>query len=126
MDGLGVDLIGTGSVHSAASSLPHKRFARTRASAIAGGTAAIAGVLVGMTFTFYPHTGPDYLIIAFGVVIVGGLGSLIGTFMGGLILGLAQILGAHFLGPGFQLLALAPPLSRARALALAAFASPAP
>ncbi len=74
------------------------------AMAIAGGTAAIAGVLVGMTFTFYPHTGPDYLIIAFGVVIVGGLGSLIGTFMGGLILGLAQILGAHFLGPGFQLI----------------------
>ena len=74
------------------------------AMAIAGGTAAIAGVLVGMTFTFYPPTGPDYLIIAFGVVIVGGLGSLIGTFLGGLILGLAQILGAHFLGPGFQLL----------------------
>ncbi len=70
----------------------------------AGGTAAIAGVLIGMTFTFYPHTGPDYLIIAFGVVIVGGLGSLVGTFMGGLILGLAQILGAHFLGPGFQLI----------------------
>jgi len=74
------------------------------AMAIAGGTAAVAGVLVGMTFTFYPHTGPDYLIIAFGVVIVGGLGSLLGTFMGGLILGLAQILGAHFLGPGFQLI----------------------
>jgi branched-chain amino acid transport system permease protein len=74
------------------------------AMAIAGGTAAVAGVLVGMTFTFYPHTGPDYLIIAFGVVIIGGLGSLIGTFMGGLILGLAQILGAHFLGPGFQLI----------------------
>ncbi len=74
------------------------------AMAIAGGTAAIAGVLVGMTFTFYPHTGPDYLIIAFGVVIIGGLGSLLGTFLGGLILGLAQILGAHFLGPGFQLI----------------------
>ena len=68
------------------------------------GTAAIAGVFVGMTFTFYPHTGPEYLIIAFGVVIIGGLGSLFGTFLGGLILGLAQILGAHFLGPGFQLL----------------------
>lgn len=74
------------------------------AMAIATGTAAIAGVLVGMTFTFYPHTGPEYLIIAFGVVIVGGLGSLLGTFLGGLILGLAQILGAHFLGPGYQLL----------------------
>lgn len=74
------------------------------AMAISAGTAAIAGVLVGMTFTFYPHTGPEYLIIAFGVVIVGGLGSLIGTFLGGLILGVAQILGAHFLGPGYQLL----------------------
>lgn len=74
------------------------------AMAIAGATAAVAGVLVGMTFTFYPHTGPEYLIVAFGVVIVGGLGSLFGTFIGGLILGLAQILGAHFLGPGFQLI----------------------
>jgi len=74
------------------------------AMALATGTAGIAGILVGMTFTFYPHTGPEYLIIAFGVVIVGGLGSLLGTFLGGLILGLSQILGAHFLGPGFQLL----------------------
>jgi len=74
------------------------------AMGLATGTAAVAGILVGMTFTFYPHTGPEYLIIAFGVVIVGGLGSLFGTFFGGLILGLAQLLGAHFLGPGFQLL----------------------
>jgi branched-chain amino acid transport system permease protein len=74
------------------------------AMGIAMTTAAVAGVLVGMTFTFYPHTGPQYLIIAFGVVIIGGLGSMIGTFLGGIILGLAQLLGAHFLGPGFQLL----------------------
>jgi branched-chain amino acid transport system permease protein len=74
------------------------------AMALAAATAAIAGVLVGMTFTFYPHTGPEYLIIAFGVVIIGGLGSMVGTFLGGLILGLSQILGAHFLGPGFQLI----------------------
>ena len=74
------------------------------AMGIAAGTAGIAGVLVGMTFTFYPHTGPEYLIIAFGVVIIGGLGSMFGTFLGGLILGLSQILGGHFLGPGFQLL----------------------
>jgi len=40
------------------------------AMAIAG-DGGIAGVLVGMTFTFYPHTG-GLLIIAFGVVIVGG------------------------------------------------------
>ena len=67
-------------------------------------TAAVAGILIGMTFTFYPHTGPQYLIIAFGVVIIGGLGSMMGTLVGGLILAESQLLGAHFLGPGYQLL----------------------
>lgn len=67
-------------------------------------TAGVAGVLVGMTFTFYPHSGPQYLIIAFGVVVIGGLGSMKGTFVGGLILALAQIMGARVFGPGYQLL----------------------
>jgi branched-chain amino acid transport system permease protein len=67
-------------------------------------TAGVAGVLVGMTFTFYPHSGPQYLIIAFGVVVIGGLGSMKGTFIGGLVLALAQILGARVFGPGYQLL----------------------
>jgi len=71
---------------------------------IAAITAAMSGVLVGMTFTFYPHSGTQYLIIAFGVVIIGGMGSLPGTFLGGLILGVSQLVGAQFLGPGFQLL----------------------
>ena len=57
-----------------------------------------------MTFTFYPHTGPQYLIIAFGVIIIGGLGSMMGTLVGGLILAVAQLLGAQLLGPGYQLL----------------------
>ena len=74
------------------------------AMGIAMMTAAVAGALVGMTFTFYPHTGPQYLIIAFGVVVIGGLGSIKGTFVGGFILAIAQLLGAHYLGPGFQLL----------------------
>jgi branched-chain amino acid transport system permease protein len=67
-------------------------------------TAAIAGVLVGMSFTFYPHSGPQFLIISFGVIIIGGLGSMKGCFAGGLILALAQMLGAHFTGIGYQLL----------------------
>jgi branched-chain amino acid transport system permease protein len=74
------------------------------AMGIAAVTAAIAGVLVGMTFTFYPHSGTQYLIIAFGVVIIGGLGSLPGTFLGGMILGVSQLAGGRILGPGFQLL----------------------
>lgn len=74
-----------------------------KAMGIAMMTAAMAGVLIGMTFTFYPHTGPQYLIIAFGVVVIGGLGSMKGALAGGLILAMAQLLGAHFFGPGFQL-----------------------
>lgn len=70
---------------------------------LAMATAAIAGLLVGMTFVFYPSTGTDYLIIAFGVVVIGGLGSLMGTLVGGIILGLAQILGGFFFGTGWQL-----------------------
>lgn len=67
-------------------------------------TAAIAGILIGMTFSFYPHTGSQYLIIAFGVIIIGGLGSMKGALVGGIILAEAQLLGAHFTGPGYQLL----------------------
>jgi branched-chain amino acid transport system permease protein len=74
------------------------------AMGIAVVTAAISGVLVGMTFTFYPHSGTQYLIIAFGVVIIGGLGSLPGTFFGGLILGVSQLVGGRIIGPGLQLL----------------------
>jgi len=74
------------------------------AMGIAAITAAISGVLVGMTFTFYPHSGTQYLIIAFGVVIIGGLGSLPGTFLGGLILGVSQLVGGRIIGPGLQLL----------------------
>ena len=74
------------------------------AMGIAALTAGISGVLVGMTFTFYPHSGTQYLIIAFAVVIIGGLGSLPGTFLGGIILGISQLLGGRLIGPGFQLL----------------------
>lgn len=74
-----------------------------KAMGIAMMSAGVAGVLVGMTFTFYPHTGPQYLIISFGVVVIGGLGSMKGTLAGGLILALSQLLGAQIFGPGYQL-----------------------
>ena len=74
-----------------------------KAMGIAMMTAGVAGVLVGMTFTFYPYTGAQYLIIAFGVVVIGGLGSMKGCIIGGLILALAQLIGAQIFGPGYQL-----------------------
>ena len=43
-------------------------------------------------------------IIAFGTVVIGGLGSMLGTFLGGIILGVLQTLGGYFFGPASQML----------------------
>lgn len=71
---------------------------------IAIASASIAGTLVGATNNFYPHTGPQYLIIAFGVIIIGGVDNMAGALVGGLVLGLAQLLGGKIFGPGYQLI----------------------
>lgn len=65
-------------------------------------TVCIAGVLVGSTFVFVPSSSTTYMIIAFGVVVIGGMGSITGTLLGGVILGLAQLLGGYFFGSGYQ------------------------
>lgn len=67
-------------------------------------TAAIAGVFLGLTYPFTPQSGISFLIIAFGVVIIGGLGSMIGTLLGGMVLGVAQTMGGFFLGSTAQML----------------------
>ena len=54
--------------------------------------AGIAGVVVAMEFLFYPEFGFNYLLKAFGVIMMGGLGSLVGTIAGGLTLGVAESL----------------------------------
>ena len=81
---------------------PNRIYALTFAIAMA--TAAVAGVFLGLTFPFSPTTGVGFLIISFGVIVVGGMGSMLGTFIGGMVLGLAQTLGGHFLGDAAQML----------------------
>jgi branched-chain amino acid transport system permease protein len=66
--------------------------------------ATIAGVFVGIRTTFGPFDGPILLIFAFEAVIIGGLGSLWGTLVGGIVLGVAQNIGAQ-LSPGWAVLA---------------------
>jgi branched-chain amino acid transport system permease protein len=66
--------------------------------------AAVAGILLGLTFPFTPSSGLAFVIIAFGVVILGGLGSMVGTLIGGIVFGLAQTLGGHFFGVAAQML----------------------
>ena len=53
----------------------------------------IAGVLYGIRTPFSPSAGPERLLFAFETVVLGGLGSIWGTFLGGLVLGVAQVLG---------------------------------
>lgn len=65
---------------------------------------AIAGVLLGIRTSFDPSVGPGRLIFGFEAVIIGGLGNLWGTLVGGVILGVAQTIGAK-INPGWQLLA---------------------
>jgi branched-chain amino acid transport system permease protein len=73
------------------------------ASAIALATAALAGAFFGMRSSFDPTLGPAQLIFAFEAVIIGGLGSLWGTLVGGIILGVAQAVGAE-IDPAWSIL----------------------
>lgn len=63
------------------------------AMGISAATAAIAGFCVSMKWTFYPHSGGHYLLIAFVIVVLGGLGDIKGTLVSGLFFGLIQVIG---------------------------------
>jgi branched-chain amino acid transport system permease protein len=74
------------------------------AMALCMAVVAIAGVLLAVRANFDPSIGPARLIFGFEAVIIGGLGSMWGTLAGGMILGIAQAIGAE-INPGWQLLA---------------------
>ena len=73
------------------------------ATAIALATVGIAGMFLGMRGNFDPNYGQAMLIFAFEAVIIGGLGSLWGTLIGGMVLGISQALGAQ-INPSYGLL----------------------
>jgi branched-chain amino acid transport system permease protein len=74
------------------------------AMALCLGVVAIAGVFLGIRANFDPAIGPGRLIFGFEAVIIGGLGNLWGTLVGGVILGVSQAIGAQ-INPGWQVLA---------------------
>jgi len=66
------------------------------AAAVAFGTVALAGLAYGMYSQLNPTAGTDtILLFAFAAVVIGGLGSLWGTLLGGVVLGVAQQIGAQ-------------------------------
>jgi branched-chain amino acid transport system permease protein len=74
------------------------------AMALSLAVVGLAGVLLAVRANFDPAIGPARLIFGFEAVIIGGLGNLWGTLAGGIVLGVAQAVGAK-LDPGWQLLA---------------------
>lgn len=74
------------------------------AMAIAMAMVAVAGVFLALQTTVSPTDGPEHLLYAFEAVIIGGLGSLWGTLIGGIVLGVSQAIGAK-LNPGWGILA---------------------
>jgi branched-chain amino acid transport system permease protein len=74
------------------------------AMALCLGVVAIAGVFLGIRANFDPAIGPGRLIFGFEAVIIGGLGNLWGTLIGGVILGVSQAIGAQ-INPAWQVLA---------------------
>jgi len=74
------------------------------AMGLAMAVCAVAAFFLGSRATFDPTVGPARLIYAFEAVIIGGLGSLWGTLAGGMVVGIAQTVGAR-VNPEWQILA---------------------
>ena len=83
LDGLGVDV----------------RRVFTLTFAASGALAALAGLLLAPIFTVYPQMGVEMILLAFIVVILGGMGSMGGSVVAALIIGVAQSLFSLWMNP---------------------------
>ncbi|MCC6781172.1 MAG: branched-chain amino acid ABC transporter permease [Hyphomicrobiales bacterium] len=70
--------------------------------AIGAALAGAAGALVATTYTISPLMGGHYLLKAFIITVLGGMGSLTGALVGGVVLGVSETFGALFFGTGYQ------------------------
>ncbi len=64
--------------------------------------AGAAGSLVSVGFSISPVMDLEFLAKSFVICIIGGLGTMMGALVGGLVLGIAENFGAYYFGPGYQ------------------------
>src|SRR5512134_1080963 len=65
--------------------------------------AGVAGALLSMVFEISPGMGEPYTITALIVIVLGGLGSALGSLLGGFLLGLVETFGMHFTSPSLKM-----------------------
>lgn len=69
---------------------------------ISAALAGAAGTLLAMVMPIYPELGGPLTIKAFIVAVLGGLGGLYGALIGGMLLGVVELVGAYVIGPSYQ------------------------
>ena len=70
--------------------------------ALGAACAAMGGTLIGIIFSFTPSSGANYLLTDFAIVVLGGMGNILGTLIGGILLGVLQSLAGITLGDGYR------------------------
>jgi branched-chain amino acid transport system permease protein len=70
--------------------------------AIGAALSAFGGVMIGVAFALTPTAGLTWLLYAFTVIVLGGMGSVVGTLAGGMLVALAQEYGSLAFGPQYQ------------------------
>ncbi len=71
------------------------------AFATSGALAAAAGAVLVPLYLAYPTMGDTVVVKSFVIVVLGGLGSIVGSLVGGVILGVAEAFGSVYVGSGF-------------------------
>ncbi len=70
--------------------------------AVGGALAAVGGILYGLTVQMIPTMGFNLILPMFAAAILGGIGSIYGAVLGGLVIGLAESVSVLWIDPGYK------------------------